>query len=77
MEIDGMTPRMQALADIMWSIETLEELDYWMTTLPKKDAMLCLTIMKCMLHEKIEEELVALESYPQATEVLSRFSVAK
>ena len=60
MEIDGMTPRMQALADIMWNIETLEDLEYWLTTLPKKDAMLCLTIMKCMLHEKIEEELAAL-----------------
>jgi len=77
MEIDGMAPRMQALADIMWGIETLEELDSWMNTLPQKDAMLCMTIMKCMLHEKIEEELVALESYPQAADVLARFSVAK
>jgi hypothetical protein len=77
MEIDGMTPRMQALADIMWHIDSLEELEYWLTTLTKKDAMLCMTIMKCMLHEKIEEELVALESYPQAADVLARFSVAK
>lgn len=75
MEIDGMTPRMQALADIMWNIDTLEELEYWLTTLSQKDAMLCMTIMKCMLHEKIEEDLQELASYPQASAVLSKFSL--
>jgi hypothetical protein len=73
MQIDGLTPHQKNLAETMWNIQSIDDLDYWMNTLPENDALMCLSIMKIMLFEKIEEDLIELESYPQATEALGKF----
>jgi hypothetical protein len=47
-EIQGLSPKQMALADIMWAISSREGVDSFISTLPKSDARTCRLLIELM-----------------------------
>ena len=47
-EIQGMSAKQMALADIMWAISSKEGVDSFISTLPKTDARTCKVLVELM-----------------------------
>lgn len=74
MEMRGLTPEQAQMLDIMWSMDTREELLHWidnLTTLREKK--MAHTLLILIVYEGLDEAVSEMESYPQAVEVLDRF----
>jgi uncharacterized protein HemY len=54
-EIQGMSPKQMALADIMWAISSKEGVDAFMATLPKSERRECETVKQMILLAFIDE----------------------
>lgn len=54
-EIQGMSVKQMALADIMWAISTKEGVDAFIATLPKAERRECETIKQMILLAFIDE----------------------
>jgi len=48
-EIQGMSAKQMALADIMWAISSREGVDAFIATLPRAERLECETIIQMML----------------------------
>ena len=70
MELHGLTPKQQALADIMWGIGSQQELDSWFETLHPIDRQIGITLLKLMLFEQIDQEINELDQFPQVESYL-------
>jgi hypothetical protein len=68
-EIQGLTPKQMALADIMWAISTLEGVESFISTLPKADQRDCRTIIELMQLAFADE----ITDTTEAEELLSRY----
>ena len=47
-EIQGLSPKQIALADIMWAISSKEGVDAFIATLPRTDARTCRVLIEMM-----------------------------
>ena len=47
-EITGLTERQRVLCDIMWDLDSHENVDAFIATLPRKDARDCRTLVEMM-----------------------------
>ena len=63
--IAGLTAKQRALMDIMWTMDTMERVKSFVSTLPKQDALDCLSLITIATQESQEEE-GALDAYEQA-----------
>lgn len=70
MELHGLNARQRKLADMIWSIQTQEELDAWFSTLPPRDQKTGITLLKLMLYEQIDQEINELDQFPEAENYL-------
>jgi len=72
--LDGLTPRQQMLADIMWSIEEWADVEKFIATLPARERIECQGIVEMMRIELIESYQKSLdtENTSEATEVITR-----
>ena len=72
--LDGLTPRQQLLADIMWSIEEWADVEKFIATLPARERIECQGIVEMMRIELIESYQKSLdtENTSEATEVITR-----
>jgi hypothetical protein len=52
--IDGLNQRQQVLADIMWSIEEWDDVEKFISTLPKRERIECEGIVEMMKMELVE-----------------------
>jgi hypothetical protein len=68
-EIQGLTPKQMALADIMWAISTLEGVESFISTLPQADQRDCRTIIELMQLAFADE----ITDTTEAEELLSRY----
>ena len=68
-EIQGLTPKQMALADIMWAISTLEGVESFISTLPQADQRDCRTIIELMQLAFADE----ITDTTEADELLSRY----
>ena len=68
-ELHGLTRKQMALADIMWTIQTREGVESFISTLPKVDQRTCRTLIELMQLAFADE----VDSVDQAREVLARF----
>ena len=59
------------MLDHMWALESMQEVEEWMSTLSAKDRVLSRTLMQMVMHETIEDLVV--EDLSLAREYLSRF----
>lgn len=68
-EIQGLTPKQMALADIMWAISTLEGVESFISTLPQADQRDCRIIIELMQLAFADE----ITDTTEAEELLSRY----
>ena len=68
-EIQGLTSKQMALADIMWAIESQEGVESFISTLPKADQRDCRTIIELMQLAFADE----IDSVDEASALLSQF----
>ena len=68
-EIQGLTPKQIALADIMWTISSREGVESFISTLPQADQRDCRTIIELMQLAFVD----AIEDTTEAQELLSRY----
>ncbi len=68
-EIHGLTAKQVALADIMWTISTLEGVESFIATLPPADQRDCRTIIELMQLAFADE----ITDTTEAQELLAQF----
>lgn len=78
MEIKGLSKRQKQMLDIMWCMDSKEELYAWIDNLKsdREQRMAHVLLMMLML-EGIDEYLDDMQSYPEAMDVISNFMVNK
>ena len=54
-EIQGLSPKQMALADIMWAISTKEGVDAFIATLPRAERIECETVKQMILLAFLDE----------------------
>jgi hypothetical protein len=68
-EIQGLTPKQMALADIMWAISSREGVESFISTLPRSDQRDCRTIIELRQLAFADE----ITDTTEAQELLSQF----
>ena len=68
-EIRGLSTKQMALADILWTIDSKEGVESFISTLPKKDQRDCRTIIELMQLAFADE----ITDVTEARELLAQF----
>ena len=71
--ITNLTPHQVDLLDQMWALESIQEVEEWLSTLSAKDRVLSRTLMQIVMQETIEDLVV--EDLSLAREYLTRFQL--
>lgn len=78
MEIKGLSPRQVEMLDIMWSLDSKEELYSWIDSLKsEKERRMAHVLLMLLVYEGLDEMVLEMDSYPEAMIVLSNFMVNK
>jgi hypothetical protein len=70
-EIQGLSPKQMALADIMWSISDRDGVENFIATLPKSEAQTCRVLIELMQLAFLDEVTDTLD----ASRVLDKFRI--
>lgn len=75
MKIENLTEHQVTLLDIMWSLSSSEELDYWMATLDEYDLNTVIVLRQLTVYEYIDDVVSAMNSneFVEAKQILSQF----
>lgn len=74
MEINGLSRRQKQMLDIMWSLDSKEELYEWINSLKsEREQRMAHVLLTMLMLEGIDEFIQEMDSYPEAMEVLSNF----
>jgi len=69
--LTNLTPHQVDLLDHMWGLESIEEVEEWMSTLSARDRVTSQTLMQMVMHEIVED--LAVEDLSLANEYLQQF----
>lgn len=72
MTIDGLTHEQVEMLDKLWSLDTIEEVLQFRSTLPLFRRQQVDTLMEMLQHEACEEVLQSMEHYPMVENLLAR-----
>ena len=72
MRIDGLNQEQVEMLDKLWSMDTIEEVEQFRSTLPKFRQQQVDTLMEMVIMEIKEKELDLMERYPDAEEMIER-----
>ena len=70
-EIQGMSPKQMALADIMWAISSREGVDAFIATLPRSEARTCRVLIELMQLAFLDE----IVNTQEADRVIDKFRI--
>lgn len=70
-EIQGLTQKQMALADIMWAISSKEGVESFISTLPKHDAQTCRVLIELMQLAFLDE----ITNTHEANQVIDKFTL--
>jgi hypothetical protein len=70
-EIQGLSTKQMALADIMWAISSKEGVDSFISTLPKTDARTCKVLIELMQLAFLDE----ITDTQAAARVIDKFTL--
>jgi hypothetical protein len=68
LSIPNLTPLQQAIADMLWSLDTEQEIVEWFGTLPLDIRPVAHSVMSMMVYEQIDQALI--EDFSDAQEVI-------
>jgi len=69
-KILNLTPLQQAIADMLWSLDTEEEIVEWFDTLPPDIQPIAHAVLSMMVYEQIDQS--PIEDMSEALEVIDR-----
>ena len=70
LSIPNLTPLQQAIADVLWSLDTEEEIVEWFDTLPPKIRPVAHGVLAIMVYEQIDQ--TPIEDMSEVLEVIDR-----
>ena len=70
-EIQGLSPKQMALADIMWAISSKEGVEAFIATLPKSEARTCRVLIELMQLAFLDE----ITNTQDANRVIDKFRI--
>ena len=74
--IEGLTAKQMVLADIMWSLDGMEEVTAFISTLPRAERRECATIIELMKMAVVEQCYDGINpDMPEAQSVLNQFKL--
>jgi hypothetical protein len=68
LSIPNLTPLQQAIADMLWSLDTEEEIVEWFDTLPQNIQPIAHAVLSMMVYEQIDQ--APIEDFSDAQEVI-------
>ncbi len=68
LSIPNLTPLQQAIADMLWRLDTTEEIVEWFGTLPANIVPIAHSVMSMMVYEQIDQ--TPIEDFSDAQEVI-------
>jgi hypothetical protein len=74
MTIDGLTKEQVEMLDKLWSLDTMEEVRQFRSTLPRFRQQQIDTLMEIILQELAEDEITKMETFPDAEKILEEIS---
>jgi hypothetical protein len=66
--IPNLSPLQQAIADMLWSLDTTEEIVEWFETLPESIVPVAHAVMSMIVYEQIDQ--TPIEDFSDAQEVI-------
>jgi hypothetical protein len=74
--IEGLTPKQKLLLDVMWAMETKQQVETFIKSLPPKDSTDATNLLEILIHESLEAqgELDQYENYAKAAISRARLS---
>jgi hypothetical protein len=73
--LDGLTKKEKAMLQIMWSLDSKEQLQHWVSSLNIRDQKTATSLLILIKYEMIEH--VMDDYYTEANEVLSKFTLSE
>lgn len=73
--LDGLTRKEKKMLQIMWSMDNKEQLQYWVSSLNKRDRMTATSLLMLIKYEMLESMMD--DDYTEANEVLSKFTLSE
>ncbi len=70
--IHGLTARQIEMLDIMWSMEELEDVEEWVSTLSEKEQKISEVLMQMVVLESYEGMLEEIEYLTEANDLINR-----
>jgi hypothetical protein len=70
LSIPNLTPLQQAIADMLWSLDTTEEIVDWIDTLPENIVPIARAVLTMMVYEQIDQ--TPIEDMSDALEIINR-----
>lgn len=64
--IDGLTKKQKRMLDIMWSMDSIDEVRSWQATPSIEDQYMCETLLSLVALAYIDEAVNEMPNYPQA-----------
>ena len=68
LQIQGLTTLQRAIADMLWRLDTTEEIVEWFGTLPANIVPIAHSVMSMMVYEQIDQ--TPIEDFSDAQEVI-------
>lgn len=68
LSIPNLTPLQQALADMLWNLDTEQDIVEWFGTLPANIVPIAHSVMSMMVYEQIDQ--TPIEDFSDAQEVI-------
>lgn len=69
--LDGLTKRQVALLDVIWGIDSREELIAFRSTLPEEIKTELDTLVQLIIYESMEDDIMEMKSYPDAERMIN------
>lgn len=71
-EIQGLTRKQVALMDILWAMETHEQVSKFVRSLPQRDAQDCQSLIEIAVQESLEQDGNLAEFATSALELINK-----
>lgn len=75
MQIDNLTEEQVKLLDKMWTLETIDDLEKWVRTLPPRQVQMVKVLRELLILSMIDEDVEEMSSYSEAAKMLKKIGV--
>lgn len=72
-QLDGLTPRQVELLDTIWSMDSQDEVNEFLSTLDPEDQLNCQTLMRMLVLGLVDQAVDELPAYKEANLVLEKY----